>query len=101
MSLNRVSSGCSITCRAILTRDITGSGRFKKRYGTWEKNLTPPFVLEKELWNYYVERSAVARLSEAVQIEGLQRTSMKNLAELLMRLWMEPRPKERNSPDAL
>ncbi len=52
--------------------------------------------LEPELWRYYEERSAVAAsFKEAVRHEGLQRTSMKNLAELLVRLWVEPRPKKK------
>lgn len=50
--------------------------------------------LSAELWRYYVERSGVVReFREAAAREGLQRTSMKNLAELLFRLWIEPRPK--------
>ena len=52
--------------------------------------------LEVEFWRYYVERSEVAApFREAVRHEGLQRTSMKNLAELLIRLWTEPRPKQK------
>ena len=52
--------------------------------------------LEPELWRYYEERSAVAApFKEIAQREGLQRTSMKNLAELLIRLWIEPRPKKK------
>lgn len=55
--------------------------------------------VEPELWRYYVERSSVASpFKEAVAIEGLRRTSMKNLAELLMRLWTEPRPKKKVIP---
>ena len=51
--------------------------------------------LEGELWLYYKERSAVASpLKDAVRTEGLERTSMKNLAEYLLRLWVEPRPKK-------
>lgn len=50
--------------------------------------------LEGELWRYYQERSAVAReFKEAAQREGTQRTSMKNLAEYLLRLWVAPKPK--------
>jgi hypothetical protein len=50
--------------------------------------------LDAELWRYYEERSAVAPpFKEAARAEGLRRTSMKNLAELLLRLWTEPRPK--------
>jgi hypothetical protein len=51
--------------------------------------------LELALWRYYLERSAVATpFKEAAAHEGLARTSMKNLAELLMRLWIEPKPKK-------
>lgn len=51
--------------------------------------------LESELWLYYRERAAVVPVfRDAAQSEGLQRTSMKNLAELLVRLWTEPRPKK-------
>src|SRR5881394_3248250 len=54
--------------------------------------------LELELWRYYEERSAVAApFKEAARVEGLQRTSMRNLAELLIRLWTEPRPKPKIS----
>ena len=52
--------------------------------------------LAVELWRYYEERSAVAQpFKDAARVEGLQKTSMKNLAELLMRLWTEPRKKPR------
>lgn len=52
--------------------------------------------LEGELWRYYEERSVAAALfREAARHEGLQRTSMKNLAELVLRLWVEPRPKKK------
>ncbi len=50
--------------------------------------------LEPELWRYVEERSGVAPVFvEAARREGLQRTSLKSLAELLLRLWTEPRPK--------
>jgi hypothetical protein len=52
--------------------------------------------LEGELWRYYAERSAVASpFKEAVPHEGLHRTSMRTLAELLVRLWTEPRARKR------
>jgi hypothetical protein len=52
--------------------------------------------IARELWNYYLERSAVAApFKEAAKHEGLQRVSMKNLAELLIRLWIEPTPKKK------
>ncbi len=51
--------------------------------------------LESELWRYYEERSAVAApFKEAARLEGLRRTSMRNLAELMVRLWTEPRLKK-------
>ena len=57
--------------------------------------------LEIDLWRYYEERSAVAApFKEAVAQEGLRRTSMRNLAELLIRLWTEPRPKKRSTIEA-
>ncbi|MEI6466042.1 MAG: hypothetical protein WCQ89_15060 [Verrucomicrobiota bacterium] len=55
--------------------------------------------LEPELWRYYQERSEVVPLfKEAVQHEGLRRTSMKSLAELLLRTWVEPKPKRPATP---
>jgi hypothetical protein len=55
--------------------------------------------LEAELWRYYLERSAVAApFKEAARHEGLARTSMRNLAELLVRLWTEPKPKAKPVP---
>ena len=55
--------------------------------------------LDTELWRYYEERSAVAQpFKDAVRFEGLKRTSMRNLAELLIRLWIEPRPKKKAVP---
>ncbi len=50
--------------------------------------------IDSELWRYYEERSAVVPVfREAAGVLGLKRTSMKNLAELLVRLWVEPKPK--------
>ena len=50
--------------------------------------------LEADLWRYYLERSAVAApFKQAAAHEGLSRTSMRNLAELLLRLWTEPSSK--------
>lgn len=58
--------------------------------------------LEGELWLYYKERSAVASpFKEAARSEGVQRTSMKNLAELFLRLWIEPKPKKTTSPGTI
>lgn len=52
--------------------------------------------LQSDLWAYVVERSAVVEpFRSTAQREGLRRTSMRNLAEYLIRLWTEPRPKRR------
>jgi hypothetical protein len=54
--------------------------------------------LGRELWSYYEERSGVVpAFREAARLEGAGRTSMRNLAELLLRLWVEPRPKKKKS----
>ncbi len=51
--------------------------------------------LDAELWRYYLERSEVVPIFiAAARANGLKRTSMKNLAEYLVRLWTEPRPKK-------
>jgi hypothetical protein len=51
--------------------------------------------LEPELWRYFEERSSVASpFKEAAARQGLRKTSMRNLAEHLVRLWTVPRPKK-------
>jgi hypothetical protein len=51
--------------------------------------------IDADLWRYYLERSEVApEFIAAVKAWGNKRTSMKNLAEYLVRLWTEPRPKK-------
>jgi hypothetical protein len=50
--------------------------------------------IDSELWRYYEERSSfVPGLSEAAGPPGPRRISMKNLAEYLVRIWTEPRPR--------
>jgi hypothetical protein len=50
--------------------------------------------LDGEFWRYFEERSSVVpAFSEMRQTPGLRRVSMTNLAELLVRLWTEPRPR--------
>ena len=54
--------------------------------------------IDSELWRYYEERSSVVPLFvSASRAFGTKRISMKNLAEYLVRLWTEPRPKKPNS----
>jgi len=57
-------------------------------------------LIEVELWAYLVERSSVVSpFREQAAREGLPRTSMRNLADYLLRLWTVPRPKPK--PDIL
>ena len=50
--------------------------------------------IEGELWRYYVERSAVVpEFKQAARLEGLERTSMRNLADHLIRMYTVPRKK--------
>lgn len=50
--------------------------------------------LEIQLWEYFRERSSVVpEFKDLAQKQGLARTSMKNLAEFLIRLWAPARPK--------
>ena len=52
--------------------------------------------LEGELWGYFEERSSVASpFRETAQREGLRRISLRNLAELLLRLWAPVKVKSR------
>jgi hypothetical protein len=54
--------------------------------------------LQAELWRYFEERSAVVEpFRGMVSREGLRRTSMRNLAEYLIRLWISPRSKPRKN----
>lgn len=57
---------------------------------------TAALELEGELWRYYEERAAVASpFRETAQREGLRRTSLRNLAEHLLRLWAPVKVKPR------
>jgi hypothetical protein len=56
--------------------------------------------IDAELWRYYEERSSVAPVFvAAARAHGLKRTSMKNLAELLVRLWTDPKTKKPVLPE--
>jgi hypothetical protein len=55
--------------------------------------------LERELWRYFEERSQVVPpFREAVARQGLQRMSLRNLAELWLRPWAPSKPKS-NPPN--
>ncbi len=74
-------------------------GKVQKIAGTEVDDFAAALRLEPELWSYYVERSSVVpKLREVAAREGLKRTSMRNLAEHLIRLWSVPRPKKRRDP---
>ena len=55
--------------------------------------------LTEDLWSYYEERAAVVEpFKSMASREGLGRTSMRNLAEYWLRLWVAPRPKKKRKP---
>ena len=59
-------------------------------------------VLERDLRRYFAERAGVTEPFRGVaQREGLPSTSMRNLAELLLRLWGTPVPKAPDAPRVL
>jgi hypothetical protein len=67
----------------------------KREAGRAGDSHAAAFTVEGELWRYYVERSDVAEpFRSQVRREGLARTSMRNLAELLIRLWAPPPAKK-------
>ena len=52
--------------------------------------------ITEALWTYYEERAAVVEpFKSLVAREGLRRTSMRNLAEYWLRLWVAPQPKKK------
>jgi hypothetical protein len=46
--------------------------------------------LERELWDYVVERTQCVPLFRELNPEGMPRVSLLNLAEYLLRLWGPP-----------
>ncbi len=56
--------------------------------------------IDSELWRYYEERSSVVPAFGGTERDpGPRRTSMKNLAELLVRLWTEPKSRKPGTTD--
>jgi hypothetical protein len=97
MSLNRCEQRIFDYLQSHLEERHYWEGKFQRLAKESENERFAIEQLEPELWRYYQERSSIASpFKEAAAIEGLQRTSMKNLAELLMRLWTEPKPKKKN-----
>ena len=56
--------------------------------------------LERELWDYFTERSPHVPALRELNSGGLRRVSLQNLAELMLRLW-GPLPKPRNPGPAV
>ncbi len=58
--------------------------------------------LERELWRYYAERAEVTDpFRDVARREGLRRVSLRNLSELLLRLWGPPtKPRDPDAPRA-
>lgn len=54
--------------------------------------------LDRDLWTYVEERSRVLPSWKEDRLLPPRRTSMRNLAELLLRLWTEPRPRKKGPP---
>ena len=98
MSLNRCEQRVFDYLQSHLDERHYWQGKFQHVAKTTDDERVAIEQLEPELWRYYTERSAVASpFKEAAVTEGLRRTSMKNLAELLMRLWTEPKPKKKTA----
>lgn len=53
--------------------------------------------LERELWEYFAERSQHVPLFRDLSVGGVRRVSLLNLAEYVLRLWGPP-PKKRKPP---
>ncbi len=52
-------------------------------------------LMDSDLWEYYKERSQFEEpFRSAARIEGLQRTSMRSLADYWVRLWAPTLPKK-------
>ena len=57
--------------------------------------------LEREMWDYYTERSQHVPVLRELNIGGVRRVSLLNLTEYLLRLWgPPPRPKKPVPPGA-
>ena len=99
MSLNRAEQ---------IAHDYILSKHEEKRFWTdkvinFAKAETDDFLavgkLDAELWYYFCERANVEPVfRDFQQHHGTQRTSMKNLAEYLVRVWAPVRPKKKKQP---
>lgn len=66
----------------------------KREVASQENIHAAATVLERELWRYFLERAEVVEPFRGfVRREGGARTSMRSLAECLIRLWAPPAAK--------
>ena len=57
--------------------------------------------IDAELWRYFLERSSVLpELRALAHGPAPARTSLRNLAEFLVRLWTEPKPRKPAQPES-
>jgi len=57
-------------------------------------------ALERELWDYFLERSQHVPMFRDLSTGGVRRVSLLNLAEYVLRIWGPP-PKNRKPPPKL
>lgn len=55
-------------------------------------------ALERELWDYLVERSEHVPALRDLRLEGVRRVSLLNLADHVIRLWGPPPKPRRTAP---
>ena len=68
-------------------------------HATSARDEAAALLIERDLWRYWVERSAVVpEFKQQVERDGLRRVSMRNLSEYLLRIWTEPRPRPKKPP---
>ncbi len=73
-------------------------GRVLEMAGRSRRREQIALGLNAALWEYFEERSRHASpFREIVLAEGMERVSMLNLAEYLLRIWAPPKPQRKPS----
>lgn len=99
MSLNRSEQMLSDYVEAHPDEKRFWQDKVRGLASTGESDSALAARLAEWLWSYFEERSAVAApFRELAQREGLGRTSMRNLAEYWLRLWVAPRTRKPAAP---
>ncbi len=76
--------------------------RVRREAAASEDVHTAAAVLDRELWRYFEERATVVEpFCGFVRREGGARTSMRGLAELLLRLWAPAPARPKAGPGAV